>query len=48
MTKLLGVITATAADGDVTSSFVESTLLFVQTKFETELGRMGNWNYMMK
>ena len=44
----MGVITAAAADGDVTSSLVESTLYFVETKFETELGRIGNWKYMTK
>ena len=44
----MGVITAAAADGDVTSSLVESNSFFVETKFETELGRMGNWNYMTK
>ena len=48
MSNLMAVITAAGVDGDATSSLVESTLLVVETKFETELGRMGNWNYMMK
>ena len=42
MTKLMAVINAAAVDGDVTSSLVQSTLLFVETKFKTELGCMGN------
>ena len=46
MTKLTAAITDAAVDGDATSALVESTILFVETKFETELRRMGNWNYM--
>ena len=46
VTKLMAVITDAAVDRDVTSALVESTILFVETKFETELRCVGNWNYM--
>ena len=47
MTKLKDVIIA-SGDGNVRESLVNNTLDFIETKFENQLVRMENWNYMTK
>ena len=40
------VIQAVKIKSDVSISVVENTILFIETKFQTELPVMGNWMYM--
>ena len=46
MAKLMHVIEAVEIKGDVSILVVKNTILFIETKFKTELCVMGNWIYM--
>ena len=48
MAKLMQVIEAVKMKGEVSTSVVENTILFIDTKFRTELPIMGNWMYMVQ
>ena len=46
MAKLMEMVEAVKMKGEVSTSVVENTISFIDTKFQTELPVMGNWMYM--